>query len=471
MKKVYAICSGLILAVFSISASAQDAALANPERGFRFEIRVGIEGSAQTESQWPFADYRSEGITVSQAYCYLSDYWDRPVSQGKLDALQSSFDRARRDGVKFLLRFAYAGGGNPEAAPSLGRILSHMEQLTPLVRQNADVIYALQVGWIGLWGEFHDDPSGLDRDPAAVAAVLGATLDMLPPSRMTMMRCMRYRDLAMRGAGDSISLDMGRVGFFNDGTLANASDGGTFIAKGGNPRLAEDGSGEFDAVSALGPGMPVDGELFWSPHTDTLRANAASTLARFIKHHYSTFSIVHSNSAFNGQQTGAIDAWKRTAFSPRMLDSLGLPCDTHYFESHPAPSGYEYIRDHLGYRIELTGASIARRGRSLKGSIRLRNTGCASPVNPRSIYLVLLDDCGSVMEIPTGTDARMLRPWEEIEIPVDIQLKGRLIRRTRLALWLPDEDPLLRYRPPYAIEFSYGTVPYVTGGRKMNVIP
>ena len=68
MKKVYAICSGLILAVFSISTSAQDAALANPERGFRFEIRVGIEGSAQTESQWPFADYRSEGINVSQAY-------------------------------------------------------------------------------------------------------------------------------------------------------------------------------------------------------------------------------------------------------------------------------------------------------------------------------------------------------------------------------------------------------------------
>lgn len=47
--------------------------LANPERGFRFEIKVGLEGSA-TENKWPFEDYKDDGIVMTQAYCYLSKY-------------------------------------------------------------------------------------------------------------------------------------------------------------------------------------------------------------------------------------------------------------------------------------------------------------------------------------------------------------------------------------------------------------
>ena len=47
--------------------------LANPERGFRFEIKVGQE-DGPTENRWPFDDYRDDGIVMTQAYCYLTDY-------------------------------------------------------------------------------------------------------------------------------------------------------------------------------------------------------------------------------------------------------------------------------------------------------------------------------------------------------------------------------------------------------------
>ena len=43
-----------------------------------------------------------------------------------------------------------------------------------------------------------------------------------------MMRCMRYRSTAEQAAGPGV-LDMMRVGFFNDGTLAGTTDGGTFL--------------------------------------------------------------------------------------------------------------------------------------------------------------------------------------------------------------------------------------------------
>lgn len=442
--------------------------LANPERGFRFEILVGEEGKASTESNWPFEDYQDDGIAMTQAYCYLTDYWNTEIPQSKLDALQASFDRARKDGVKFVLRFAYQrdmeNGGD---CPSLDRILSHIEQLTPIVRKNIDVIYVLQTGWIGAWGEFHSDPNGLDKDSAAVAAVVEATLKMLPQNRSTMMRRMCYRRKAEEYAGEG-KLDMSRVGFFNDGTVAGTTDGGTF------DHIAYEGDPEFDEVTAKCPDLPIDGELFWNSVPDLLSANAINAIHRFVKHHYTTFSVVHSNSEQDpsrGCVYGSIDAWKATPFSADMLKAQGLPCDENYFHRNPLPSAYEYIRDHLGYRLEVVRAEGSFEGKGFSGKAVVRNVGFARPINPRPVYLVLYNKKGAVCEIPTGIDARKFQPWEEVEIPLSGMLPPDVPKgRYKVALWLPDEEPTLRYRPEYAIGIAEGTLREEVGGRLLNVI-
>ncbi|MEG1980692.1 MAG: DUF4874 domain-containing protein, partial [Victivallaceae bacterium] len=86
--------------------------LRNPERGFRFEIGVGITESDPVQfthirNLWPFPQYKNDGVAITQAYCYLTQYHNCRIAETKLAALQADFDRARRDGVKFLLRFAY----------------------------------------------------------------------------------------------------------------------------------------------------------------------------------------------------------------------------------------------------------------------------------------------------------------------------------------------------------------------------
>ncbi len=85
--------------------------LANPERGFRFEIGVGRIPSdmvkfAHVRDQWPFLRYKRDGVVISQAYCYLTQFHSSAISDEMLAALQADFDRARCKGVKFLLRFA-----------------------------------------------------------------------------------------------------------------------------------------------------------------------------------------------------------------------------------------------------------------------------------------------------------------------------------------------------------------------------
>ena len=56
-------------------------------------------------------------------------------------------------------------------------------------------------------------------------------------------------------------------------------------------------------------------------------------------------------------------------------------------------TGYEYLRDHLGYRLELHSAewpADLALPASFNFSAMLRNWGFAAPVNPRPVYLVIL---------------------------------------------------------------------------------
>lgn len=473
----------IIAAVLAIGCAATLAAsdmdgLPNPERGFRFEIRVGREAGEplprSVRNNWPFAAYVKDGVRVAQAYCYLTRYCDAPVPQAKLEALQSDFNRARRDGVKFLLRFAYETDMSRMRGPTLTRILSHIQELSAIIKRNADVIYALQIGWVGAWGEFHSSASGIEFDRAASTKIVQHTIEhLLPTNRSTMLRTMQLREnvLADLGFGND------RIGFFNDATLADFHDSGTFMGDRNRlmkmqwdeilgTRFSEPGNPQFDLVTRIGAHVPIDGELFWIGHVDPARQNGLDALIRLRRHHYTTFSLVHGNSELDmntGKDIGPIDTWKKTPITAELLAAFGIPSDPAYFAGVPCRTAYEYIRDHLGYRLAATGAAWT--GKTAR--VTIRNSGFAAPINPRSAFFVVVSSDGTVKECPTEFDCRRLEPEREtvIEGTVPAQRKG-----DRLALWLPDESPSLRLRPEYAIRLAGGSAPETIGGRLLNVL-
>lgn len=439
--------------------------LANPERGWRFEVGVGRLPEdpckfTHVTDQWPVPRFVRDGVRVTQAYCYLTQFHDRDISAEKIAALEADFARARKDGVKFLLRFAYDHEPYLKPTPDLGRLLAHIAQLKHVVRRNIDVIYCLQMGWVGAWGEFHSSASRLEKDPASVKAIVAATLDMLPDSRMTMMRRVDYKIGALRaiGAGTNevdattawTSAPTARIGFFNDGTLANWWDGGTFV----DEPYADDSNREFERVKREGLYTPVDGELFWSQQGEAhpVFANGMRAIDRFSQQHYTTFSLVHGHSLLNpGGVPWTIDAWKVTPVIPEELAFYKVDFDPAYFKDVPYRTAYEFIRDHLGYRLSLKSAELPEAdGRSGKLRLVLHNYGFAAPVNPREPVIVVVSAAGAVREIPTGFDCRRLAPGKDatLEIPLVRQANERI------ALWLPDPMPSLRLRPDYAIRLA-----------------
>ncbi len=478
MKLKEFVAAGLAIGCAAALIASDRDGLPNPERGFRFEIRVGREAGEPLpkyiRNNWPFADYAKDGVRVAQAYCYLTRYCDAPIPQTKLEAIQSDFDKARRDGVKYLFRFAYETDMSRMRGPTLTRILSHIQELSAIVKRNADVIYAVQIGWVGAWGEFHSSASGIEFDRAASTKVVQHTIEhLLPTNRSTMLRTMQLREnvLADLGFGDD------RIGFFNDATLADFHDSGTFMGDRNRlmrmpwdeilgTRFSEPGNPQFDLVTRIGAHVPVDGELFWIGHVDPARQNGLDALVRLRRHHYTTFSLVHGNSELDmnsGKDIGPIDTWKKTPITAELLAAFGIPSDPAYFAGVPYRTAYEYIRDHLGYRLAATSAAWT--GETAR--VTIRNSGFAAPINPRQAFFVILSADGTAKEYPTGFDCRRLEPEAEtvIEGTVPAQRKG-----DRLALWLPDESPSLRMRPEYAIRLAGGGVVETVGERLLNVL-
>ena len=185
--------------------------LRNPERGWRIETLMAelpeapawgpahhLKGKVSSEysDQWWILDaqrYEPHGLTLAQTYCYLDAFVGKPLSEQKLALLQQSLDHLRTHGWKAVLRFAYERDMDKQGGPTLEDILGHLDQLAPIIRENADVIFVLQAGCVGAWGEWHSSTHGLEGDHAALAAITAKILEVLPADQCTQVRVPKYK--------------------------------------------------------------------------------------------------------------------------------------------------------------------------------------------------------------------------------------------------------------------------------------
>jgi hypothetical protein len=419
-----------------------------------------------------------------QAYCYLSEWPDRPIPAEKLDLLQRSLDLLHRNGFKSVLRFAYEKDMNVKYGPKPEWILKHIEQLQPTFRRNADVIYVLQAGFIGAWGEWHSATHVPQNDYGSRAAVVKRLLEALPEDRMLQVRVPKYKRLVLSqpifGGFQEVSqktafgkTPAARIGFHNDGFLAGPSHGGTWPE---GPRFGNPGNPEYDYMTRESAYLPVDGELFWSDQGFDGKAaggkgvDGLNAAIRLREHHYASFSLAHSYSEREGKAY-SIDGWLGNAVTPEALREAQMPIADGYFEDGPGRpvlrTQFEYIQDHLGYRLELQGASFPSRirpGEEFAVKIELVNRGFSTLHNPRPVCLTLIDLDGKVWEQAMAADPRTWQPFK----PGDDQyrpllhtltLKVRLPAATRkgwrqIGLWLPDASTRLRLDARYAVRVA-----------------
>ena len=242
----------------------------------------------------------------------------------------------------------------------------------------------LQAGFIGAWGEWHSAARIAQEDYVARAAIIKRLLEALPEERMLQVRVPKYKRLALRQPALAAFVEVdetnaftqipaARIGFHNDGFLAGPSDGGTWPEP---PHFGQPGNPEFDYMTRESPFVPVDGELFWSDQGFDGRAargkgvDGLNAAVRMRLHHYSSFSLAHSYSEREGKPY-SIDHWLSTPITSSALQQAAMPVADGWFEDgfgQPATrSQFEYIQDHLGYRLELQKRADSGKGETRRG--------------------------------------------------------------------------------------------------------
>ena len=383
-----------------------DAFILNPERGFFTPYDLpGPVG---------FSPLRATGHTLVHVDVRLDHWRETDIPQNVLDGLNTNLADIRDAGIKAIVRFVYNIGPFPDSEPdaSKAQILRHIEQLTPLLQKNVDVIAWLEAGFIGAWGEWHTSTNGLDNitDKRDILNALLAAI----PDRFVQVR---YPANIIAMYPDPADAVKARVAHHNDCFLSSATDVGTYERDGVNTIERDQ-----KYLAELTRFTPMSGETC-APNPP--RSECASALQELALLHFSALS-----EAFNKL---ILLSWKKD-------------------------SCLAEINNRLGYRLSLTSADFneqVRPGGILNLTVHLQNTGFASIINERFLYVVLVAQDGILRhEVKLDIDPRTWEPGTatvtaKLHIPSNLEAG-----EYQLALWLPDGYESLRDNPLYAIRFA-----------------
>lgn len=442
------------------SSSTED--FANPERGFY--IQADSYASAPTPVPGNLALYRTNGknspgntynakISLLLRLYYLDTFVNAPISASFLNSIQADLDSLRAQGFKAILRFAYnQDQTRPFNEPTKARILSHIEQLKPLLQKNSDVIAVMQQGLIAAWGEgyftdiFYTNGEATAQNWIDRSQVLGALLNALPTNRMVQVRTPQmkqkyvYGHTAPTGAAslnpaEAFSgSDAARIGFHNDCFLADATDAGTYsdydVASGTSQ---QDVTNLRNYVAQDSRYTPVGGETCAvNAPTDDCESVGGSADPNMATAHYSFL-----NQGYNADVN---DKWA-------------------------AHGCVEDIKRRLGYRIELTSGIFrteAQPGQVIPLELNFKNVGFAAPFNPRGIEVVFRNTTNGqryFAALSRATDPRRWLPGTNYTVNTRLALPADMPQGDyELLLNLPDPAPSLYDAVPYSIRLANSNV-------------
>lgn len=422
----------------TVEFEATEEVFANPERGFYLPRDTHSDRYAPLGVEELRRARAEGGMTLVYRGFILDDFVDSPISADYLSRMGQDFAALREAGFKAIVRFAYTTGVKtapgtrwppiqPYGDADLGRILGHIEQLEPVLRANADVIAAVQAGFIGIWGEwfYTDHFAGEDLDSPTPEhwesrrQVVGRLLEALPESLPLQVRTPQQKQML---TGSTVPLDpiaafgatpRARLGHHNDCFLASDTDYGTY----------RDLEADYGFLEVDTRYVAVGGETC---NPNPPRSTCASALVEMARLHWS-----YLNSGYHQVVLGS---WREGGCMAE-------------------------VERRLGYRLSMVSARYARQARPGVGwrlQVGLVNEGFAAPYMPRRVEVVLRHrGSGREFRADLGVDLRRLSPETPLVIDQTLGLGDRLPEGLyEVFLHLPDPDPVLARRPEYAIRLA-----------------
>lgn len=439
---------GFIFILFSFTIHAQDTQtiqyipnndnFPNPERGFYHQdapMWLDLERVPQDADE--LRQLRADGVSMVRFYFLIDEWRESPLDDEALAYIQSQFDVVREAGFKMIPRFAYnfpQGGEYPYQDPDapLELVLEHISQLTPILRQNADVIAFMELGFVGAWGEWHssthllvDENTGINERSEAI---INALLEALPSDRMVAMRYPPYKqslygEIPLSSEQAFSGTPQARMGAHNDCLLASNTDWGTYFEE--EPMR----QAQKDYLHVDNQYLPQGGETCNDGEDAQPYIHCENALSELAYLRYSTLN--------RDYHEGVLALWEEEG------------C-------------YDDIAKRLGYRFTLIQAELptqATAGETITLNLTLKNNGFATPYNPRGFEIILrsLGD-GTLYRFSienTHDPRRWLPDLGDIQLPITLEMANDMpAGEYELLINLPDPTPSLYGNPDYSIRLA-----------------
>jgi hypothetical protein len=281
---------------------------------------------------------------------------------------------AERAGLSVIFRASYdfSGRFNPEPH-DINVILKHIDQLKELFRKHENVLFNVQAGLLGSWGEWQNSYYGTARNspvkPEFQRIIANALLEAVPEGVTVSVRRPEYiRNIAdenvtgnERGDHPPVTESeafgaskIARLGFHHDSLMSDENDMNTFNAP-NYPRETE-----LDWVSGQTRYTPLIGETnLLSEYSDA--ENAVELLDR-----------INIHSLNMDYYPGVLKKWKESSYGDM--------------------SAYDHIAMTMGYRFVIKRAALSEtdeHGGSLCVDFEIENKGFGRLIRKKKFELVL----------------------------------------------------------------------------------
>ena len=405
----------------------------NPERGFTEELggETMLTNSnnhvIQPEADWYF---ESSGDRASQSLVvviyYLGNYRSKDLSSQILQGFDEDMQILRNKGFKCVLRFAYDWNSNNDA--TLAWTKRHIDQLKPHLAANADVIYVLQTGFVGQWGEWYYSSHHGNETQDLTAnrrEILEAMIDACPSDRFLLVRYPMIKtdylgdNNALTSAQAFTTATRARIGHHNDAFLNAYGNDGTY---------ASHNSGDDPAVRQY-----IADETLYVPNGGETNVESSSKANSVYTQAESEMSMYHWSFCGSTYAEAVTNKWR----------SSGI---------------YNNLDRKMGYRYQLVSGTFSDQvapGGKLSVNLQIRNTGYAPLYNERHAYIVLKNG-NKVYSLQLNSDPRRWLPNdavttinEQLTVPTNVPAGTY-----QLYIHMPDKYASLASNPKFSIRFA-----------------
>lgn len=403
----------------------------NPERGFTEELSYKVSTShpnvvkGNVDDNWG----GSKQMTLVMVLYNFNKFKDKDLAEEVLGGFDEDMEELRKYGLKCVLRFAYTESESDKKDATPEWVKRHLEQLKPHLAANADVIYVLEAGFVGVWGEWYytenygNESQHMNANRRKVIEYLFENVpeDRFILFRYPMIKTEYLNDEAPLTAEEAFqNTQKARMGCHNDAFLNNWGNDGTY---------ASDDKSDDPAVRQY-----IATETLYVPNGGETNVESNSLAEQVYTKAPEEMSIYHWSFCGKSYATQVTNRWRNSG----IFDTLNV---------------------HMGYRYNLVESQIsdeAAPSGKMNVTIQVRNSGYAPIYNARPVYLVLENEQHTEYPIKLTTDPRRWLPngyvsWinEQVDIPGDMP-EGRY----RLYLWMPDAYERLADNPRFSVRFA-----------------